>query len=506
MDAEQKRDEDGGERAAGDTATAAGARGAAETSARPAASRSTARRRRAARARRRKRGERGVALLLVLTSLAMLYVLAQQSRADIEVYSTAAAASRDQVVAYYQAKSQVNLARLLLHSEPTIRRALTPILGPLMALMGRGLSVPQIPVWEQADLLLGAFRNREGAQSFGQAVGVDLSTARGLGALNGVQPVVIVDEDSKINVNGLDRSTVVQRRVAQQLLGLVANPRLDPYFTGRDPDGQFTDRVTMVAALIDYADGDTNMFDAQSLLSTNVGAAAATGPEDNFYSNLHPPYLRRNAPFDSVEELRMVRGLGDDDLWASVIDPDPTNPRRRTVTVWGQGLVNVNSANGQTLLALICAFAPTSPQCTDASAASQFVTGITMIQAFTLSMGIPLFNNTRMFMDTIQGRPPMGPMLTALGVQPFVINGPQLEQSITTESKVFSVYSEASVGFSHVRIHAVVDMRAQPAIPGTFLRAAGGRESANAQTVVTESGNVATQSSAGGTILYWRED
>jgi general secretion pathway protein K len=262
----------------------------------------------------------------------------------------------------------------------------------------------------------------------------------------------------------------------------------------------------LVAALIDYGDGNTDMFDAQSLLSTNASATAATGPEDSFYTSLRPPYARRNAPFDSVEELRMVRGLNDDDLWGSVVDPDPTNPRRRTLTVWGQGLVNVNSANGQTLLALICAFAPTSTQCTDPSAASQFVTGITMVQGFTLSMGVPLFNNTQSFMQTIQGRPPMGPMLAALGVQPFVINGPQLEQSITTESKVFSVYSEASVGLAHVRIHAVVDMRAQPAIPGTFLRAAGGRESTGTQTVVTASGNVATQTSAGGTIVYWREE
>src|SRR5450432_2419197 len=100
--------------------------------------------RRRARARRlRRRGERGVALLLVLTSLALLFVLAQQARDDVLVYSTAAAVERDRVVAYYQAKSQINLARLLLHAEPAIRRALTPILGPILALMGRGLQVPQ---------------------------------------------------------------------------------------------------------------------------------------------------------------------------------------------------------------------------------------------------------------------------------------------------------------------------------------------------------------------------
>jgi hypothetical protein len=33
----------------------------------------------------------------------------------------------------------------------------------------------------------------------------------------------------------------------------------------------------------------------------------------------------------------MFRGLGDDDLWHAMVDPDPSNPRRRTLTVWGQG-------------------------------------------------------------------------------------------------------------------------------------------------------------------------
>lgn len=448
-----------------------------------------------------------MALLLVMTSIALLYILAQQARDEVEVYSTAAAVARDQVIAYYQAKSGVNLSRLLLHAEPTIRRAVTPVLAPLMALMGRGLAVPQIPVWEQADLLLGVFRSREGGRLFGQAAGIDFERARGLGALTGLQPVVIVDEDAKINVNGFDRGPHIARRVGQQLFGLVANPSLDPYFSSRDPDGQFTDRATMVGAVIDYADMDQIAFDAQSLLSTTVSGSGAGGPEDDFYSNLRPPYLRKNAPFDSLEELRMVRGLGDDDLWHSVVDPDPSNPRRRTLTVWGQGLVNVNTANGQTILALICAFAPTATQCTDPVAASQFITGITMIQAFTLSMGIPLFSNPRAFVDTIQGRPPMGPMLMALGVQPFQISGNQLEESVTTESKVFSIYSEAVVGQAHARIHAVVDMRPQPGIPGTFMRAAMGREgAASQQTVTLSSGAQATVSSAGGTVVYWRED
>jgi general secretion pathway protein K len=73
--------------------------------------------------------------------------------------------ARDQLIAEYQARSAVNLARVVLHAEPTIRRAITPMLTPLMAMMGRGLAAPpQIPIWEQADLIIGPFRGQEGGQ------------------------------------------------------------------------------------------------------------------------------------------------------------------------------------------------------------------------------------------------------------------------------------------------------------------------------------------------------
>jgi len=67
-----------------------------------------------------------------------------------------------------------------------------------------------------------------------------------------------------------------------------------------------------------------------------VSNTGSGGAEDNVYSLLRPPYLRKNAPFDSVEELRMIRGLGSDDLWASVVDPDPGNPGGARSTVWAR--------------------------------------------------------------------------------------------------------------------------------------------------------------------------
>ena len=73
-----------------------------------------------------------------------------------------------------------------------------------------------------------------------------------------------------------------------------------------------------------------------------ANASASYGPEDAWYQLLQKPYRRKNAPYDSLEELHMVRGIGDD-FWATFVDPDPADPRKREMTVWGQGTVNVNS-------------------------------------------------------------------------------------------------------------------------------------------------------------------
>lgn len=471
----------------------------------------------ARRRKRRSRSERGVALLMVLTSVALLYVMAQQTRDEVEVSYAAAAAGRDQLIAHYEAKSGINLARLLLHSEPTIRSAIIGQLLPLMALFGGPPG--QIPVWEQADTLFGAFRREGGARSLSENFGVSEQEAKNLGSLRGAEPILIVDEDSKINVNGAYRGAEVSRREAARLVGLTANPAYEPLFSQRDADGHFTDRATLLREIIDYADADQLAFDIGQLITNDVTGAGVGGPEDNFYGQLRPSYSRRNAPYDSVNELRMVRGLGDDDLWAAIVDPDPSNPRRRNLTVWGSGQVNVNTANAQTLLALICAFGRNNLACTDPTAARRFMTGITMVQGFTVSMGLPIFGSPQMFTATLQGRGMLGQLFkTMAGDQPIQITDTAgLERAITVESKVFSVFAAARVGLAYTRIHAVIDMRPQPPIDSVFLRVTtGGTDIPPSAPVVDAtrannlvqgpSGSVQQVDERGGTIIYWRED
>ncbi len=101
---------------------------------------SAARARALARARRRNK-ERGIALIMVMGAIAVLTVMLAEFQDDTSTELASATADRDSVQAEYMARSAVNLSRLLIATEPTIRQAV----APLFMMMKR--TPPQLPVW-----------------------------------------------------------------------------------------------------------------------------------------------------------------------------------------------------------------------------------------------------------------------------------------------------------------------------------------------------------------------
>jgi general secretion pathway protein K len=370
---------------------------------------------------------------------------------DSSTSLAAAIADRDTLRAEYHARSGINLARLLIGTEPTVRQAITPIMGML------GMKPPQIPVWAFADQVLGPFNDSGGAESFQALSGVDASTGTNLGlGADGHFTIAIVDEDSKINVNTAAKGDVIsQMRITAQIMGLLAPIQYNPLFENPDPDEQYSDRATICGALIDWADSDENL---QPCDLTTEGPVAA-GSEDNYYQTIGLPYFRKNAAFDSLDELRLVRGIGDD-FWATFVEPEPDKPDKRVVTVWGQGKVNVNTANAMTLLAVVCAGAPDAELCLDPVQMESFIMGVTLARSFT--MGAPLFGSATDFINMMKGTGLVGPVMQALGVQPVTFKS-DMKDLISTQSKMFSIYADGVVPGpqheTHVRLHAVVDFR-----------------------------------------------
>jgi len=468
------------------------------------------------RKRRRLARQRGVALILVLSALTIMTVMLTESQDESSADFASALATRDQLIGEYAAKSAINLSRLLIAAEPTIRKGIGPILGLLM-----GGTPPQIPVWDHASRVLGAFNDKEGTEAFSELAGVDAKLGQNLGLEGASFEVEIIDEDSKIDVNAPARGDSFSKaRLGAQLAGLMAGPQFDALFSSHDADGQFSDRLAICGAIIDFVDpdqdGDQSFCDPASM------TAQANAPEDSFYASLPHPYERKNAAFDSFEELRRVRGMSED-FWSTFVDPDPDDPEKRVVTVWGQGTVNVNTANPQIILAVICSNVdPTQTAvCTDPAEAAKFLGAFSMVRAFT--KGAPLFGSPDVFISALKGKGMFGTILSALGMMPVSFKSDDVvRKQISTESKVFSIYATGKVkGGSRVtltRIHAVVDFRAAPA-PGVDTRSleaaaavesalnqASGAPPATGPTAMEQAIQAVMKPSPAGNIVYFRVD
>jgi len=132
---------------------------------------------------------------------------------------------------------------------------------------------------------------------------------------DGIISLTMEDEERKINLNNLimslgkapnDQNVAVFRRLLEIL--------------GIDP--------SVADAVLDWLDNDE---------SPRVG-----GAESSYYMALPYPYKSKNDLFDTVEELRLVRG----------VTPEVFDKLRPFVTVYSSGKVNINTAPKEILMAL----------------------------------------------------------------------------------------------------------------------------------------------------------
>jgi general secretion pathway protein K len=478
-----------------------------------------------ARLRRRRANKRGVALLMVLSAITVLAIFLSELQEQTSADLSAALAERDVLRAEYAARSAVNLSRMLIASEPIVTQPLAMLRTFVKAIP------PQIPIWLYSDVLLGPFNDPGAQAAFGTAAGLDFGTAKNIG-LNGASfRIKIVDEEGMpVNANlasGVGTPNA-QVALASTFMQALAGPQYDPLFDNSDADGQFSDRMSICSALLDFSDWDEN------LASCNVQGAPPSGAEDNFYQTIGLPYMRKNAAFDSLEELRMVRGFSDD-FWSTFVDPDPADPSQRRVTVWGRDKVNPNSMSPIGLYIFICqnavpgesplCDAPVDPTNPTGSPAQQFLMALSMMKS-VLPPGVPYVGSAADLSKSLQGtsQSPLGMVLAMSGVPMPAVkirSESEFKKRIDMKSRIFSIYGEGIVkGYfreTRVRIHAVVDMRDAGAPPGIDLNGltGGGGSGGAGGSGGTGSTSLTPQPALGspeeqlgkdpgGRIIYWR--
>jgi type II secretory pathway component PulK len=270
-----------------------------------------------ARLRRPARREAGIALVLVIVSVAMLTALAAEFTYSTRIEMQMAANVENELRAHYFAESAVQLGQAAVLIQQMIDR--------FASQFGMG---GMIRVDELVDLLLPMFNQKEGGGMLGSLLGLDASQVKGLGVEGGSFDLKVGFEDGKVNVNcvgGLDQvtDTPQKKAVAALLLGLFSAQRYRPLFERMDAEGQYHTPMEVAAAVVDWIDVDELLF----------GSGGA--PEDYRYDGRPDRYVARNYFADTPQELRLVRGMNDD-VWASFGD---------YLTTYGPCRLNLTAVN-----------------------------------------------------------------------------------------------------------------------------------------------------------------
>ncbi len=226
---------------------------------------------------KRARGERGIALLLVIWVLVILAALAAEMAMSARGDIGAVRNFKEGREAYYLARAGVQMAfaELLEDFDYVHIKDGQDILGRA----GDDLKEPE-------------FSPRQ--VKFG----------------GGLAAYVITDENAKLNLNALARDEGGLRRLFKTLF----------------PDG-IEGEDTVIDSILDWADADD--------------FHRPNGAESDYYQSLKPPYKAKNGDFDSVAELRRVKG----------VSPQIFAALEKVLTVYSAGALNPNTATPEVLLA-----------------------------------------------------------------------------------------------------------------------------------------------------------
>ncbi len=230
----------------------------------------------------------GIAILMVVTAIALCLVLVNDFGTRTQVDKLGARNNLDQVRAHFLARSGLNLADLMLRLQKKIEQFEDQI-GP-------------IQITTYADTFVAAFGGD--AEQVESAVGVSFGETKGMGVSFGTFGLRMTPIDGKINVNcAASLAASNQRVVRSALQGLLYPNAFDPVFEEEDGEGWRRDRATQIDAIMDYIDKDQDRGEQRA------------GAEDYGYENLKDRYKPKNNAIDSVAELKLVRGV-DARFWA----------------------------------------------------------------------------------------------------------------------------------------------------------------------------------------------
>lgn len=199
--------------------------------------------------------DKGIALVITLLVLALLMVIVLEFSSSMRVEARAAANFRDDMKAYYLAKSGVTFAIALLEEDkdnPDTRNV--DSLNELWA-----QKIPPLPVGD------------------------------------GYVSVDITDESGKINVNKLAAAGEPGKKMRSLMARFLE---------------QFELKGELVYNIADWIDQDKEA--GKTIVGSSTSDESSTGAESSYYESLENPYEAKDNKLDSLEELRLIKDVDND--------------------------------------------------------------------------------------------------------------------------------------------------------------------------------------------------
>ncbi len=302
----------------------------------------------------------GVALIFVIAAITMISVLVTEMTFSTRTRFMTVGNNRDEAAAYHLAVSGANLCRLFLIISAQLGDRIDSVIQQLSAALPsgntEGMSLPY-ELWElmpsiDTGMLRLAFVSdgdvdEEELEAYEQEGTVSDELAaesreegsrfnnRNFLDFDGDFRVKIEGEDCKINVNLLAKRTegqpLADNAIARLLYGMMTTEEADNFLRDRS-----IEPWDLIANLADWVDTDTN------------GSGPRGGYEDDLYQRQNPSYRAKNAPFDTLDEIRLVDGWQDE-----VFDKFA-----KDLSVNGSQKINVNCMSQDVQAAMIQAYLP----------------------------------------------------------------------------------------------------------------------------------------------------
>lgn len=293
--------------------------------------------------------ERGVALIIVVVAIAVLTAVATDfaynSRVDLQLATN----QRDEVRAYYLARSGLGLSRLLLKFQRQLDSMPLniPGLSDIMGALGGGATgaagaagaagTPAAPtslniqLWKMArvdcHMLRGLVKSDtsapgelpiEGAKSRSGKFGFDeefpevagQQEKKSFGGFEGCFLSTITDEEERINLARLDAPQLTAQPTVLALMQLLNDKRFAFLFETEDANRVKVNPQDVIVNIKDWIDEDTT---GATLNLSGTGDVFQNGfADENYnYDRYNPRYKAKNGHFDSLDELYMVHGVND---------------------------------------------------------------------------------------------------------------------------------------------------------------------------------------------------